>query len=326
MMQRNLRIPLSAVAAAFALGACTIAGAANDTEKSNDDITASSGIETNPDTVEINSPLSEYLGLLWGVGMTYEQREAQRDQQFQRQQELVAQCMLAAGFEYQPVPRQMFARAIGSNTHFDDRDWVAQNGWGLVSGWTESAEWDTPDDPNAEYVANLSPTAQISYGRALWGREYPDQGCWGYMRNPEEDLRNSVEFFRLFDAMDQMWATANDEVKQTDFSNEWSICMADAGFIGYLHPLDLQESFSSELHSFFVNLSPEDHENRANLPETQSLIEREIKMALADFDCRDSVNFDERSAAFFRNAESQFVTDHRTYLEALRTTIEQWDN
>jgi len=51
--------------------------------------------------------------------------------------------------------------------------------------------------------------------------------------------------------------------------------------------------------------------------------EREIDMALADFDCRVAVDYDARQAAVVNETETQFVNDHRSALEALRSAFEQ---
>jgi len=84
-------------------------------------------------------PLDEYLGQIWGIGLSDEQRFAAEQAQWQRSDELVGQCMHEAGFEFDPDNLPGIMRAEGEFIPTDrlrpnDRDWVMQYGYGIVLG------------------------------------------------------------------------------------------------------------------------------------------------------------------------------------------------
>ena len=53
------------------------------------------------------------------------------------------------------------------------------------------------------------------------------------------------------------------------------------------------------------------------------VIAMEVELALADLDCREETDYTDRSTDIARDAEQQFVDDHRSELEAMKAAAEQ---
>jgi hypothetical protein len=93
-------------------------------------------------------------------------------------QEAVARCMRDAGFEYTPdVPDRVSTDPGASPAPGHEEEWAAQWGFGIsidMSPLYTDAPTDRPD-PNAGYVASLSPAGQQAYHDALEGTLHEGQ-------------------------------------------------------------------------------------------------------------------------------------------------------
>lgn len=98
---------------------------------------------------------------------------------------LIAQCMQEAGFEYLAVDYNTVRRGMTSDKSlpgYSEEQFMRKYGFGIATLYTgkapQLADVDTPakiglGEQNARIFANLAPTEQVAYSRALFG-ENPD--------------------------------------------------------------------------------------------------------------------------------------------------------
>jgi len=334
---RKVATAIYLLAITLITGACSNSAAVTD-----------SGAETTPAT---QGPLTEFLtSLSGGAQLSQEEQARHFDERNRRQQDLIAQCMAEAGFEY--IPNLGATTVSFSDPNLwrpDDRDWVAQYGYGTVNdpyrniGPNELLADEPPyTDPNADLLAAMSEAEATAWQQALWGvlSQTDDDsgdghtGCWGWASAETDDdaalhaVTMSDEFAPLVEALQRFSDVQWTEITEAD--RDWVNCMADAGHPGFEHRYDARNSIQTEQNEFWNNFDWESWDdgiggmpNPSDFPELAELGEREIELALADLDCRVTVDLQARNLAHQIAAETQFFNDHRAELEALRSAIEQ---
>jgi len=300
-----------------------------------------SGCSANPDASGDNETLllENYLRSMWGTQLSPDEQQRQNNLATVRREELIAQCMNEAGFEY--IPRaseisEVSLIVIGEDDFRpDDRDWVSQFGYGLVNQpWERQATMNVdrtqPTDPNVEIVLNLSELERAAYQDALWGirgegssgsEETETRGCYGWAQTQLQAsdpmrLVNSEEFAPLFEAITEFYESLNSNPEFIQLNYEWSFCMAAAGYPGFEFQVDAQKHAASQTLKLGIPIDPAS-------PIRREMAEQEVGLALADLDCREQTQFRERQNAITRAAELQFVKDYRGQLEALKSAAEQ---
>jgi len=300
----------------------------------------------------LQSPLDEYLGdAIWQNQEAFEQARNRFNIRFQ---ELVAECMLAEGFEYIPFPEQNTFTIADQNVdiHSNDREWVALHGFGIVSGHsgaTGGLVWDQPPDPNDDLLQSLSESERAAYDLALTGpwdnlpgtintqAEWDDwmgsRGCEGQslVQARSENiifLSATDEFAPLFDAIDEMRQTMTNTPVWLETNLDWANCMADPGHPNFATPTETSTSIRLQLISLqnrqqMSHLSLLELIAAGQIPEGTQIQETEIELALADLDCRELVDYDARVAAIRNEIETQFVNEHRAELMAYRDAAAQ---
>jgi len=297
--------------------------------------------------VQTVSPLIEF------IGPDFTQRSLEENQQHAeklegQRQELISQCMREAGFDYIPHPAPFGITGIRSGVDYQPNDyyWVTQWGYGIVdSPFGSTAQiidmdgWNA-NNPNEELLAELSATERTAWRNALNGiapidsidgaAVFPEEmtraelGCSRWAANevpftaPGQDLLLTDEFAPLLEALSQMNIELQNNPSVLAVEEDWSNCMADAGFPGFSAQWMAKSRIESELSALPVD-------QRSGTERAVALQEREISMALVDLACRESTNFTDRQNAARLAAEEQFVADHRTELEAFRSAAEQRD-
>ncbi|WP_369140836.1 hypothetical protein [Modestobacter versicolor] len=298
------------------------------------------------EAAEQESPLTEYFDAVYGGDLSPEEQERQFAEQQEQEQELVAQCMQEEGFEYTPdTSSSTFYSGEDTEWEPDDRDWVAQYGYGAVnSPFTEQptpAE-DEYVDPNADYVATLSESEQTAFYEALYGPtpteeemaedasvEYDWQtaGCQGAAQHEVagEDVSQSEEFKPLFDAIDAFYGDMASWPGMAELDAEWAACMDAAGHGGFTAQADAQNSVYEELNALYEEMPTSEEGISAEPDEAarDAIAEREVQLALADLGCREETDHRDRTAEITREAEQQFVDDHQQELDAMKAAAEQ---
>ncbi|WP_156760345.1 hypothetical protein [Microbacterium karelineae] len=294
-----------------------------------------------------DSPLNEYMSAAWGGDMSPEEQQREMDEQTRLVEEAVAACMQEQGFEYTPNVSGggVVISSDDEEWNPDDREWVAQYGYGAVNWPGRDAQMEEPIDEeeyvdaNADYVESLSPSEQEAYSETLNGPMPPeeamedpdfdweswDMGCYGdasdEVYGADAELYESDEFAPLMDAMEQLYTDMENDPEFAEIDAAWSSCMADAGHAGFTTRDEAQTSIYDEIDAFWNDFdyegagedaSPEDD------PAYQEIGEREIELALADLDCREESDYDETRLKVQFDLEEQFIADHEAELEAFR--------
>lgn len=314
-------------------------------------LTACSGddAKTGPDGTT-TSPLGEYFA---EIDSTYDEAEGQRQQV--EMENLVAECMVDAGFEYIPQDYSSSFTAFDPEDAEDQNteEWVTKNGYGMYYD-AETEEGDEGEegpvdewvDPNADYVASLSESAQVAFYEALNGPDvwsdmteeemetyewnWEDGGCYGWASNEvyPESGGTDAEFEPLFDAFEEMYESQMNAPELKTLHSEWSSCMADAGYTGFATPDDAQTAVMDEYNALYEDLgepeNPEDPNAVWPEPSTEdrkAAKQNDIETALADFRCKESVDWTEREQKVTFAIEEQFIKDHQAELEAYKASM-----
>jgi hypothetical protein len=220
-----------------------------------------------------------------------------------------------------------------------------------------------PENPNLPYLDSLSESELDAYHAAMDGVSYlwdgnrtgdfgvtpeqwaattwEDYGCTGYAQHqyevdyPEMNLTTSDQFQPLFEAYQDFLARVRpfatplsaqspllDEMIPVDA--EWSSCMAAAGYLGLEQQPDGHEFFMTQYYQSSVY--PEQFGqgvDPSRILDDEALHAKEVEIALADFDCRAEVNYDDRKAQVILDAQLAFVADHLDELKAYKAAVEQ---
>jgi hypothetical protein len=296
---------------------------------------------------QIESPLEDFLSLLWGTNLSPEMALAQQEAQNVQRENRIAQCMRDFGFDYLPnLYRVQYA--VGESAEgLDEREFALTYGYGILHETSESSgvyvfvTGGHPNDPNSQTRSMLTPAEREAWDAALEGprfwlqgytfpewlesQDFSDPtavGCrlWADLLDETDytQFRESDEFARFFAALDEM----TDELSWgiSDADRDWAHCMADAGHSGYERQGDAAANFTAEWNQAQGTYPW----GSAEWIEMHSQFQkRELELALLDLDCRVAVDFRERQNTRRIQKHSQFVTDHSTELRALQDAIEQ---
>jgi hypothetical protein len=256
-----------------------------------------------------------------------------------------AQCMKDQGFDYTPALPTIQTGLI-EDYRPDDRDWISSHGYGVTNtNSPPTTVVDTSDsgpDPNAAYVASLSPAEKDAYSNTLSYSNpspfYPDlpplpeskignygNGCHGWaeyqwvVEHPSfAPWSQGSQFQPLYDAIDTFYADLGMTTEGTPepFETAWAQCMAAAGRPGYTRQREARDQFMADYNAVATStgLYP---------AEEADWSQKEIALALDDLNCRESTNYTAQQQASQRAAEEQFVTDHRSEFAALKLAAEQ---
>jgi hypothetical protein len=274
-----------------------------------------------------DSPLTAYLSAIYGVDADATSRDAAFAEQQKKSETLVAACMKEKGFDYVPVTSVGQAAGSGEEQKPDDRDWVAQNGYGMLTSLSTST---STKDPNEDYLAALSESERTAFNEALWG-EYASgsidgefdptkAGCQGAAQTEagRQNPLGSDEFADLRTAFQDLSTEIAALPEQQKAESDWSSCMADAGFPDLKTQADGLMSISTRIGE--LNGDGSTQVDDSKLAELKKV---EIDTALADFDCRAKTDYAERSQKAQWAAEERFVADHKSELEAAKAAAEQ---
>jgi hypothetical protein len=232
-------------------------------------------------TGSTDSPLAEYLGggggLRNGTAVSLQGDDPEKQQQVQ---ELVAACMMEAGFEYLPyVPTAPEPEPVLEG----DLDWARTYGYGIST--IDMAAPDPSEDPNTAITAAMSESERAAYQQALFGSSFqstrsaggpvaaappveippPGDNADGSTAPPtgdadsapgciptassqvygEPDVVDMQEFDTLFEALGKLQASVEQDPRVVPLVAAWSDCMADAGHPGFKAVDDARNSIMS---------------------------------------------------------------------------------
>lgn len=207
------------------------------------------------------------------------------------------------------------------------------------------------DDPNLAYTEKLSLAEQESYFLALYGNEsmldggdleFADEvedemiepeeppsapavpGCYekaqaalGVNEDPYSAVYEDPAYEDLWAAVDEFWENSEDPKVVATLDKEWNACMADKGLAD--DATNGRDQVSDALYEEYEELTMGDEEEWVELTgnDAEEFTKREIKIAVPDAECAQSINYDVRVAEAYNEQEQKFVDQHKAQLDAL---------
>ncbi len=323
------------LAAVVALGVAGCGGGSGDGEKGGDGDERALG------------PLDQFWEQAYG---DWDEDESVR--QANRVEEIVAECMAEQGFDYTPVDQSQW---MGEVTEMDELDvewgtleFAEQYGYGFTTDPYGYEDDDAVDpgqeyvDPNEDYVAAMSEGEQEAYYAALWGEpqdgeldpeaewDWTTGGCQGKAQHEVfEGGEASTEFADLEDEMTALWEAVEADPRLAELNAAWASCMADAGHAGYAAVGDAENEISEAMNAIWEEGLPTvegdgtefdaeawEAQEAAVQEKMKDLTPREIELAVADFTCREEIDYEDQRVAVDHDHQQRFVDEHRAELEA----------
>lgn len=322
-MRRHTRLAaaactVAALAATFALTAC-----------SSSDVPEAAEVPAG----EHQGPLMKYLAPVVAVLSGEEASIALNT----TTQEAIASCMAESGFDYVPyvAPFRVSVPASDAGT----RGWVARRGYDLSGGVVEGPELEAlasadaataalpPSiDPNVAIYAALSAGTRAAYDLALAGPGFTEEdlagetarewtradGCilWASGQDTGQPNAHLNDYVDLMDRMTIADRSVDSHPRMADLTIEWAHCMADAGHV-YTSPTDAWESVYAVINGTRgPDGDPVDPDVTSD--EAKAL---EIAVALADYDCKEALAWEEVRNTVVDEIEAQFLTDNKAELD-----------
>lgn len=292
--------------------------------------TATGSASSGEDLTWEDSPLQkEFEGLSALTAMSEEEQQQQMADQTRRVEDLVAECMAEQGFDYQPNTGMVDEIMTALEGSADGLEYAQQYGYG-INTQNEEASSETASDPNAEAYEAMSEAERAAWDEALYGEmlevsdeevsatefDWESAGCYGVAQQQvyevESDdgailtIAQQPQFAELMMAMGSLYMGGSSDPALVELNQEWSDCMADAGYSDLAAPEDALASIASSTET-----------------DEAKLRELEIATATADYTCQESVDYDNRSLQVQFAAEEKFIEDYREDIDAFVAAIEE---
>lgn len=294
------------------------------------------------------SPLAEYLGT-GSIGSDFDAGEYQR--QNEKKEEAIAACMKAEGFDYIPYSPDSYFQVVPASggggvaqigggqgqlgEGLSDEEFAAQYGYGISTN--DEPPPPAEVDPNDAIVDALSVSGRVAYYHALYGpdvslqsdghlahKELPfdDSSCWRKASDevfgtvPEVDSSVLAAFQPLLDEIGRLSDRVLADPRLVAALQEWSDCMAGAGFPGYT---DLNKPRQDVSDRADTVLGPSRDPARADPQQLAEVRAFETSIATADLHC--TSGYGTTYSAVQLEIETAFVNDNRAQLEQYRDAL-----
>lgn len=217
----------------------------------------------------------------------------------------------------------------------------------------EFEEDEAAEDPNTAYIEKLPPAEREAYYLALHGLEdsslfdtgdleFADEagdelleaeetldgtavpGCYseaasalGIDEDPYSAVYEDPAYQDLWDSLDEFWEHSEDPKVVATLDKEWQECMAGKGLAD--DATNGRDQVSDALYEEYEELTMGDEEEWVELTgkDAEEFTKREIKIAVPDAECAQSINYDVRVAESYNEQEQKFVDQHKAQLDAL---------
>ena len=246
---------------------------------------------------------------------------------FASNQDKIAACMTAAGFDYTPSTLPPAPQPANHNTEA----WVAKHGYGMSADDMAEAErseiiLNTPygiDAPEqTAYLAQLTNAERDAYNTALSGTDEEQKSGkqGGCMAKQPIDPRFTPAATKLAQDSFSFWDKAAADPRTTKAQSDWSACMAGKGHDGLATPDDAYAKISdlySGGGSSKSGRSPSDSATPGPADDSQLAAARtaELAMALDDFDCKVSTRYVARTTEVLFALENTWISTHKAELD-----------
>ena len=340
------------LAAMVGLTIATAACSSGGTTRSNSAGAAAAASTTNAATTKDGDERLTPLSAFFTEGRGGEPTQAERDaaaEDFRRQEQSIADCMHAQGFEYiQGDYNEAVDAKVKNLEAFDlPPDQYAER-WGYGISTIDPSQYtaESPDDPNSAIVEALSPEARAAYEKALYGieisreggnvsrKEGPD-GCqtramqevYGEGFNGRDDPA-PAEFDGLNEEMGALWDRVVNDPRVIEAKKGWANCMADAGHPEATDPDNAVQLVIQRFSTLYGVEPGQFKEVRAGMksapqqPDAAALAEvqsYERGLAMADRRCK--ATYEDVVFTVQSEVENRFIDEHRAELERYRDSV-----
>lgn len=301
-----------------------------------------------------DSPLAAYYESFNVMGeMTQEEQQAFYDERTRQQEDLVAECMADQGFEYNP---QSSGGVFVSSDDQDGPQWgtlefAEQYGYGAF-GWPGEDQIPEEDpeewvDPNQEITESMSESELTAWQEALWGVQsepeidpetgeeiweynWEEGGCQGWAQHELEaddpwgglmQLQEDPRFTELFAEMNDLYTDMQSDPRGKELNSEWAACMADEGYT-FGEPTEAEQSIYDLSNSLW-----DEHDGTDTWEPDPDLVEeykaQEISTAVADFTCREKIDYQQKQLEIQFEIEQEFVDSHKDALEEFAAAAQE---
>ncbi|GAA3804413.1 hypothetical protein [Cellulomonas soli] len=276
-----------------------------------------------------DTPLTQYMTKIGGDQQSEEDYAALNV----KSEESVAACMLALGFEYIPVDNSGQSVDLTGDLEYTSREYAEKYGYGMATTYeasqAQSEEW---VDPNQDYVSAMSESEMAAYYEALYGpqTEYVEgeepteydwttAGCQGAAQHEVfGDMTAAYEmdeFASLQEEMSTLYEQMQADPAYDEIETAWATCMADAGY-DYATQTAATEDINEQMNAVWEGVDGESADQSAIDAGIAEVAKEEIKVATADFDCRDETGYDRKQLDIQIRLEQAFVDQHKAELDA----------
>jgi len=307
-----------------------------------------------------------------------EQAQAQYMDEEARRQELIRGCMAEEGFDYTPVmPPEDSFQAWNPE---DEEEMVRTQGFGITTWYGNEDSFDPGiewEDPNQEMVEAMSETEREAFYAALYGSE--EEQMEGSVTEIDPETGEEMTYYEGFGfgcegeaseeiwgdqsqtqdlweelspEMDAMYQRVEADPRVVELNEEWSACMADAGFEfesrnqmyetvfedfqqrfdeivgpggGFADPFEgwteeeieafFEEHTEDEIEAFFQD-AEQQTQTDIDQEALTALQQEEIDLAVANFEC--TGDYDEQYQAIAADFEAEFIAANKDILEQIR--------
>jgi hypothetical protein len=182
-------------------------------------------------------------------------------------EQLIAQCVADAGFDYVAVDFVTIKQAMDSDQSapgLSDDAYLAQYGLGITTQFDKPLVVFGSGPQNSAYLAGLPESDQVAFRRALWGEAVD----WNHARAlEEEDFSQTGGCTRA--AADQLYSAGElsgtyinpadklveQDPRMIDAIVAWSDCMAAEGY-DYTHPDQVDDDLTQRLDAIAQGQDP----------------------------------------------------------------------
>lgn len=266
---------------------------------------------------------------------------------------IVAECMAAQGFEYVPsAPEISSGGALPIDlSEFDEAEAARTEGYGIIAPDLAVRDPRTPSS-NQLIRAALSSSERLAYDMALDGFERTEndeyavgddgnlvkadgvgETCRDQADERDRELKAEYTPAVLDDPIWNEFTKESSEIegrfeadqRVLDIDAQWSECMTDRGFESLENPWAAYSLVMEPWETWKSAHRRDDGTLPTTDPEIARLQAAEIAIAVADFECREDLDYSARRQAILFAYEQQFVDAHAkdiVYLEQAWSEVE----
>ena len=297
---------------------------------------------TSSASAEDGGPMTAFYEKLGG---SFEDEDYERQQR--EMEEIIAACMAEQGFEYTPAEPTSFEQP-DDLPDWDSKEYAEQYGYGATTSDEIYGSGEEYVDPNADYLATMSESEQAAFYEALYGTppevdpeadpeaeveyNWEENGCSGKASHEVYEQEGGIwedpEFTALSDEMSTEWEAVLDDPKVSAAQDKWVECIAEAGF-DFSSPDEPQQEIYDELNALYEAAAPEagaevdpDASFEPDAAAMAELKEKEMKLAVADYECKESSGFTKAQTAAYASIEERMWDKYGERLEAIAAKYE----